>query len=93
MGAGDAARFSEAIQAGEGDKFLDIIFVGAAGFRIGEVGQPFQFGRTARWPDCVGVKPLRLTVIRFLAMSAAHVQQPPSSTIPLPRAAFDKGAP
>ena len=33
------------VQTGEGEELLDIDFVGAAGFRIGDVGEPFELGR------------------------------------------------
>src|SRR5713226_3374808 len=39
------AQLGRAAQAGEGDEFLDVDLVGAAGFGIGEVGEPFEFGR------------------------------------------------
>ena len=32
-------------QAGEGDKLLDVDLIGAAGFGIGDVGEPFELGR------------------------------------------------
>jgi hypothetical protein len=45
VGAGDGAQLTDAFEASEGDKLLDIDLIGAAGFRIGEVGEPFELGR------------------------------------------------
>jgi hypothetical protein len=44
VGAGDGAQLADAFEAGEGDELLDIDLIGAAGFGIGEVGEPFEFG-------------------------------------------------
>jgi hypothetical protein len=45
MGAGNIAQLAEAAQARKADEFFDIVLIGAAGFGIGEVGEPFDFGR------------------------------------------------
>jgi len=42
--AGDASQFCRLAQPGEGGKLLDIVFISAAGFGIGDVGEPFEFG-------------------------------------------------
>ena len=48
----------EAAQAGKADELLDIVLIGAAGFGIGDVGEPFQCGRHIReiavllWREC-----------------------------------------
>jgi hypothetical protein len=42
-------------QAGKLHEFRDINFVGAAGFGIGDVGEPFQLGRYIR----------KMTVLRW----------------------------
>jgi hypothetical protein len=44
VGAGDGAQLGDAAQAGEGDELLDVDLVGAAGFGVGEVGEPFELG-------------------------------------------------
>jgi hypothetical protein len=44
VGAGDGAQLGDTTQAGEGDELLDIDLIGAAAFRIGEVGEPFELG-------------------------------------------------
>jgi hypothetical protein len=38
-------RSAVIFQIGEGDEFRDIDPIGASRFRIGDVGEPFQFGR------------------------------------------------
>ena len=45
MGTGDAAQIGGSTQPGEGHELTDIDFVGAAGFGVGDVGEPFELGR------------------------------------------------
>ena len=45
MGAGDGAQLGRLAQAGEGREFADVVFISAAGFGIGAVGEPFELGR------------------------------------------------
>ena len=45
MGAGDRTQLAVIVQAGIGNKFAPVVFVGAPGFGIGEIGEPFLFGR------------------------------------------------
>ena len=44
VGAGDRSQPGDAAKAGKGDELLDIDLIGAASFRVGEVGEPFEFG-------------------------------------------------
>jgi hypothetical protein len=45
MSAGNLSQIRRRAQPCENRKLLDIVFVSPAGFGIGDVGQPFQFGR------------------------------------------------
>ncbi len=45
MGAGDGAQLGRTAQAGEGRKFTHVVAVGAPGFRVGDIGEPFELGR------------------------------------------------
>ena len=42
MGAGHVAELLRLAQAGEGHEVLDVLLVGPAGVRVGEVGEPFD---------------------------------------------------
>jgi hypothetical protein len=44
VGPGDGAQLGDATKAGEGDELLDVELVGATGFGIGEIGEPFELG-------------------------------------------------
>jgi hypothetical protein len=48
VGPGDGAQLGDAAQTREGDKLLDIDFVGPSRFGIGEVGEPFELRRNFR---------------------------------------------
>jgi hypothetical protein len=43
--AADAEQFGDAAQTGQSHQLIDIVFVRTAGMRIGDVGEPFEFGR------------------------------------------------
>ena len=45
VSARHATQFGGMLQAGEGTEFLDIDFVSAAGFGIGDVGEPLRLSR------------------------------------------------
>jgi hypothetical protein len=45
VSTGDRSQLGRTAQAGERDKFLDVVFVSAPGFRVGNVGEPFELGR------------------------------------------------
>ena len=45
MGSGNRAQFAVIVQSGIGNKLAHIDFVGAPGFAIGDIGQPFFLGR------------------------------------------------
>ena len=42
---GDGAQLRVVPQAGKGDEFPHVVLVGPAGFRVGDVGEPFFLGR------------------------------------------------
>ena len=54
MGSDNRAQFAVIVQTGIGNKFAHIGFVGAPGFAIGDIGQPFLFGRHVGKPLEVG---------------------------------------
>ncbi len=43
--ARDLMQLRKRVESSEAGKLLDIDFVGAAGFGVGDVGEPFQLGR------------------------------------------------
>ena len=45
MGAGHAAKLVLLLNAGEAHKIFDGVFVGTPGATVGQVGEPFDFGR------------------------------------------------
>ena len=45
MGAGNGPQFRITVQPSEGDEFVHVVLVSAAGFAIGDIGEPFDFGR------------------------------------------------
>jgi len=47
MGVRDRSQRCD-LSDGEGDELRDVDFVCSAGFRIGDVGEPFQLGRNIR---------------------------------------------
>ena len=44
VGPSDGAQLSRSPQAGEGGELTDIVAVGAPGFGIGDIGEPFELG-------------------------------------------------
>jgi hypothetical protein len=40
----DGAQLRRFLQSREGGEFCHVAFVGAAGFGVGDIGEPFEFG-------------------------------------------------
>jgi hypothetical protein len=45
MSTGNGSELRRLAQPGEGRKFAQVVFISAAGFGIGDVGEPFKLGR------------------------------------------------
>jgi hypothetical protein len=74
MGAGNTAQLGDTAQPGEGDEFFDVDLVGAAGLGIGEIGEPFEFGRDVGEVAELGrgERARRSTATRSLAIVRPH---------------------
>ena len=84
MRARDGAHLGRTAQSGEGRKFPDVVFVGAPGFGVGDVGEPFELGRHLGQLAVLRRRQRRLFNLNQLFCHAAPASIPTAAAPPAP---------